>query len=664
MCERKGPGQATSSSVRLSKEALQTMAPTRRIIVALLLLALGVISTVSGRLTQTNAQPGNEAVEKSPWGEPVDGMACRLVMQPRYVIGQAITAVIEVKNTSDKKRYLAPMLDPRTTRHLAVEISGPKGKVRQTNEEQGYYWLGETHFKPMEPGEVKRFEVADLRGYFAELNALQVYPLGKANAVTTGKYAAQFRFRSPPVPARFIVSKTFINSKEVSQTKDVPKEVTAGQWAREIVSAPVAFELAALDKDDLVVHEWGVFTVFNDVKYANINRKEEWGSLPSFFYRQFPKERLRWVPSAWDKPIVYFYAKNTPMHVNVKVTFAEGAPVVWWPAVASPVEDRPYATGPDPRKVQAFRSLIWDAWIGDKVPDARGQGPLVKVEDFPLPADCWLQQARLPSASRLTVIGNIEGPGKVRFPGAKDRSETERFLYYDGLVPAPDYLRCEKIDAKAVTLRNRAKFDIARLFVVDRRAKETVGFAFVDGTKQPFRAGTSLKIDLRPVDPEDWPFTGVKHVRQALLDAGLFEAEADSLLKIWDKRLLQAEGVTAFHILPMTEYDRMLPIDILPAPVARPVRVGIALHPHVEIEPVLTELVSGLIRQLDSPKFVERLAADKALVEIGPLAITMLQAELKKGVSLETSRRIQAILDRVDTSSWLDFPAPAKKSAK
>jgi hypothetical protein len=338
--------------------------------------------------------------------------------------------------------------------------------------------------------------------------------------------------------------------------------------------------------------------------------------------------------------------------------------VVWWPAVASPVEDRPYETGPDPRKTKPFRTLVWQAWLGDEVPSNRGQGARHKAEDFPLPANCWLLQARLPGASRLTVVGNIEGPGKVRFPGAKDRLETERFLYYDGLVPAPDYLRCEKIDAKSVTLRNRATFDIARLFVVDRRAKDAVGFAFVDGTKQAFKAGTTLKIDLRPIHPEDWPVVGLKQARQALLDAGLYAAEADALLKIWDKRFLQAEGVTAFHILPVTEYDRMLPIDILPAPATKPVRVGIALHPHIEIEPVLTEQIGALIRQLGSPDFAKRLAADKALLEIGPLAIALLQAELKKGVTVETSRRIQAILERVDATGWLNFPAATKKSAK
>ena len=621
------------------------------------MLTLGVIGPVTGWFTpqsvwaeQTIAQPGKEAAEKSPWGEPVDGLVCRLTMQQRYVVGQAISADIEVKNASNKKRYVIPRLDPYHIENLTLELTWPGGKIPQLFRGQGS-GVGEKSFVAIEPGEVKRFAATDLRYYFGDL--------------LTDKYTVKFRFRSPKVPPRFLVSYSFDNGKKIETYKDVPAEIAAGQWANEAVSGPVVFEVDPLGKDDLVVHEWGVFTVFNDVKYANVNRKEEWGSLPSFFYRQFPKERLRWAPSAWDKPIVYFYAKQTPMRVAVKVTFAEGAPVVWWPAVASPVDDGGFRTARDPKTPRPFRSLTWKAWIGDQVPplDHR-RDALVKVEDFELPADCWLQQARLPNASRLTVVGNIEGQPKRLFPSMKDRPETERFLYYDGLVPSPDYLRCEKIDAKSVTLRNRAPFDIARLFVVDRRAKESVGFAFVDGSKQPFKAGTSLKIDLRSIDPADWPLAGIKQVRQALLDAGLFDAEADALLKIWDKRLLHAEGITAFHILPGAEYDRMLPIEILPAPAAEPVRVGIALHPHVEIEPVLTEQVGALIRQLDSPQFVKRQAADKALLEIGPLAIAMLRAEVKKGVPLETSRRIQAVLDRVDASIWLEFPAATKKAEK
>jgi hypothetical protein len=127
-------------------------------------------------------------------------------------------------------------------------------------------------------------------------------------------------------------------------------------------------------------------------------------------------------------------------------------------------------------------------------------------------------------------------------------------------------------------------------------------------------------------------------------------------LKIWRKRLLEAEGVTVFHILPQAEYDRMLRLDVLPAPAARPVRVGLALHPHVEVEPVLAVRVAALLRQLDDASFKKREAASKELLEIGPLAIGLLRAELRKLPPLETRRRIEDVLERVDAADWLDLP--------
>ena len=119
-----------------------------------------------------------------------------------------------------------------------------------------------------------------------------------------------------------------------------------------------------------------------------------------------------------------------------------------------------------------------------------------------------------------------------------------------------------------------------------------------------------------------------------------------------------------FHILPADEYDRMLRLEILPAPAVRPIRVGIALHPHMEIEPVLVARVAALIRQLDDNEFQKCAAASKTLVDLGPLAIAMLRAELDKRPSLEMRQRIERVLERVDALEWLNVPASAKETRK
>jgi hypothetical protein len=584
------------------------------------------------------------------WGKPVDGLTCRLVANGQYVVGQAITLRVEVKNVSAKTRYVVPQLNPRMTDSVGLEILGPKGqKLGQTSSaKEG---LGPKSYQPLGAGEIRRFEVTDLRDNFHDLH---IVPNQRQDA-PVGKFTLTCRFRSPRVPPRFAVGQGLVDGKIQTIYQDAAAELLAGQWASEVISPQISFEIKPLGPDDLVVHEWGVFTVFNEAKYANLNRRAEWGSLPDFFYRQFPKERLRWVPSAWDKPIVYFYAKPTPLNVSVQVKFTAGAPVVWWPAAADPVDDSP--GGRLAKKVRPFTTLSWQAWIGAEVPRDRlpyraAEQTFVKATDFPLPADCWLQSARLPAASQLSVIGTDPSKAPSR-PGAPDRVETERFLYYDGLVPAPDYLRCERIGVRALTLRNRASFDVSQLFVIDRRDPRAVGFAYVDGKKELFKAGTALSIEPKPIAANEWPATGSKQVREALRQAGLFDAEAASLLQIWQRSLLEADGVTVFHILPGKEYERMLPLQIVPAPADNPVRVGIALHPHMEIEPELAARVALLIRQLDDQKFEIRAAASKQLLEIGPMAIAMLRAELKKGPPLEVRTRIEEVLERVDAAEWL-----------
>jgi hypothetical protein len=628
----------------------------------LLLMALSPLALCTGsQWSAAQVAPAKGEVEKMEgaflWGKPVDGLVCRLTLQPSYAVGQPITATIEIKNISNKNRFIIRFLELQAIDYVSVSIDGPKGNVRQTfGHTKG--GMNESWFGTIARGEVKRIEIDDLRYFFDELDPFKRDTTGKAKMAPTGKFKASLRFRSPVVPAKFEVKSTN-KDKQIEVTyKDASPYLLANHWAGEIEAMPLTFELQPLAKEDWIVHEWGVFTVLNDAKYANANRKEEWGNLPTFFYRQFPTERLRWVPSGWDKPLVYFYSKPPSLLVRATVTFAEGAPVVWWPAAAWPVND---TFGR--KDTRPFRSLTWEALVGDVAPGiasqllytGRASGKLQKVEDFPLPDDCWLQQARLPGASRLTVVGNIEGKPKVLMPGSKDRNETERFLYYDGLVPAPDYLFCEKVDGASLTLRNSARFDLGPLFIVDRRLKGRIGFAIL-ADDNSLRPGKTRKIEPRTVAIADWPAEGIKALRKALLRAGLFEPEADSLLKIWHKQFFEAEGLIAFHLLPQAEYDRMLPLEILPAPVDKPVRVGIALHPNLEIEPALAERAAVLIGQLDDAKFQKREAAAKALLEMGPRAIVMLRAELAKNVSLEMSTRIRSILDRVDAMDWLGMP--------
>src|SRR5262249_52379026 len=145
-----------------------------------------------------------------------------------------------------------------------------------------------------------------------------------------------------------------------------------------------------------------------------------------------------------------------------------------------------------------FRLLHWQCWLGDEVPETSRWEPKTEVvyaTDFELPADCWLRQARLPRATRVSVTGN-KWPALHMKAWDVARRETERFLYYDGLVPAPNYIHCARLDDNSVTLHNRASISIGAVFVIDRRDPGTVGYAYV-GDERPLSPGASLKVVLK-----------------------------------------------------------------------------------------------------------------------------------------------------------------------
>jgi hypothetical protein len=167
------------------------------------------------------------------------------------------------------------------------------------------------------------------------------------------------------------------------------------------------------------------------------------------------------------------------------------------------------------------------------------------------------------------------------------------------------------------------------------------------------KAGEERKLEVRPLDGDAGVRKLADEVRGALVAAGLFDAEADALLKVWRKGLFESPGAVAFYLLPRAEYDRMLPLTVKPAPAKGPVRVGLAYHPNFEANPAIEKRVAELIRQLDDGSYREREAAKKALIEAGPTALRALREAAEKTDSEEVRRLAARILETIDPSEWL-----------
>src|SRR5438132_6360441 len=121
----------------------------RSVLVSLAILLPGATWTWCAQQTDQKAK----TEDGGAWGKPVDGLVCRLTLQPRYAVGQAISGVIEIKNVSDKKRFIIRHLVPGAIQFLPITIEGPKGKVSQ-DISRGF-GMTEDSFQPIAPGEIK-----------------------------------------------------------------------------------------------------------------------------------------------------------------------------------------------------------------------------------------------------------------------------------------------------------------------------------------------------------------------------------------------------------------------------------------------------------------------------------------------------------------------------
>jgi hypothetical protein len=584
--------------------------------------------------------PPKPAENPTPWGEPVDGMACRLTMKPEYCLGEVVSATVELKNASEKERTILPIFDFKDKRRAELEITGPDGERLRMLGGCGYSAeFGPTAFTPLAAGGIEGYEIEELRKLF--------------KLETAGTYTVTYTYHGAK-PSK-VVSGRAANGQDIFDTP--MDEDIAKAWDGTVKSNTATFKVVAPSEEDLGVHEWGVFTIYNDAKYANAGRKAEWATLPEGFYRQFPTQRLHWVPAAWDKPIIYFHTGRESVKVEVEVSFTDGAPVVWWPAANSPTDD---SSGKRPREAKAgplFRKLCWTVWLGKKVPGLtegpNARGGMVDVEETELPDKCWLKEARaVKEAALVTAIGTDPDPSKA-FPWTAARLETERFIYYDGLMPAPDFLRCVEAspDGANVTLKNSAGFALQDLFIVDRRGGNSgpVRFAHVEKVEP----GAEVKVDLNEVAAKDWPGAGETALSAALEKTGLLKSEVQAMVSIWRQGFFLSEGLTGFYLLPQAEYDRMLPLSVKPKP-ARVLRVGIARHSHLEGEPAISKRAAELIAELDSDSGDTRDAATNALAEMGPVAFRLVREALEKTDSPEVKKRCTQILDSCDASDYIE----------
>jgi hypothetical protein len=383
-----------------------------------------------------------------------------------------------------------------------------------------------------------------------------------------------------------------------------------------LLSAVAPADVPAVHKG-LVVHEWGVFRVHDDVEVANADARAEWDSLPPFMYGNVSGRTL---PVDWGpleirrRPVIFFHSPD-PVAVSVHLDFPGGMPGVWWPGTRTPVTR-------GTRRPAVGTALEWQLFLKEPPPGRRPQHNGLRE----VPKGHWIEQMR---AVKCDEVYALFGDGGIDV-------DHEKFVFYDGLFPQGKWLRI-KVEKERVSLLSQVKHPVHDVTVIDRRGDGKVRV----GRLATLDAGAEAKVEFKEVERAKFAAEAADVLSGQLVAAGLFKDEAASLLAACRKDLLETDGVTVFYRLPQAEYDRRLPLALRPEAESL-VRVGLVHHSHCE--PDFAEQVRALVKKLDDGDFDVREAAQKKLQAMGPAVSVHLARLNQNETSPEVRRRIRELL--------------------
>lgn len=347
----------------------------------------------------------------------------------------------------------------------------------------------------------------------------------------------------------------------------------------------------------LAIHEWGTFTCLQDEDgraIAGVNTDDE--AVPDFvhriseliprptelapvYYKGIPRSH-RHVRMRLETPVLYFYppaGTTAPLQASVKVGFRGGWLTEYFPNadVSAPGlqnGDLPYGR----LTPETVGSLHWhDLTIG-------ATGGQIPVTDAPV----WLAPRQVRAAT-------------VRTPGG----EAEKYLFYRGVGNIPSPLTVAR-DSDGLVVREyvepRLKIPAAQvlraLWLVHVLEDGTVayrplGSAKLTGELNHVLARIPLHFEQAAAPPtaanpndkapraaetllENYSTSKLadlqRDMRQALIADGLFDDEADAMLKTWEAAYFKSPGLRLFYLLPQAWTDAVLPLECsLPADVSR-----------------------------------------------------------------------------------------------
>ena len=364
---------------------------------------------------------------------------------------------------------------------------------------------------------------------------------------------------------------------------------------------------------DLVVHEWGTFTSFQDetgLAFTGINAEDE--PLPDFCHK------IQWS-SAVEK-----YPSKAAQRGHPNITMRLETPVIYF---HPPKEMKlPFSVDID---VQ-FKN----GWLTQFYPDAKVGASGLKVEKGKFKVEylaaemtgslSWRNlQVGVQSQPPATDLHVWTAPRKVEGASvAGANGETERFVFYRGVGRLDAPIRVVRDGSQLalhsqLSLKVASRMRIQNLWLVDFREKDSCAYRRLDridldglDTVAPHQKPTTSALMTLEGDFPASAYGPVKKLRDemraALIEDGLFEDEAEALLTTWELSYFKSGGMRLFFLVPRTWTDHYLPLRLsVPANISRTMVGRLEI-----ITPQQRQLMTRLVESRDA---AEQLKAYQSL---------------------------------------------------
>lgn len=342
------------------------------------------------------------------------------------------------------------------------------------------------------------------------------------------------------------------------------------------------------------LHEWGTFTTVagsDGVLLDGLEREEE--PLPAYIHAHYGlengqpqnqaetariyqqhgglalmptsfkglgKRQLSGVTVKMETPVLYFHSPEG-FHAHVKVGFNGGTISQWYPA-RSGGETLPEPPAPaDPKNHPTPLS----AWLLDF--NKPYHGSIEWDVDVLSPADSHRQILFKPGDTLGWLRARVPDTNVVRTSGG----ETEGFLFYRGVGHFDPGLKTTVDSAETVHLSNNTDGRIPYLVAFERTSDGKLRWTERrDGLDQA--ATFELPEAAFKSEPQGFCEPLYRAVKSGLAGCGLTDDEARAMVETWWNSYFEAPGLRVFWVLPRATTDRILPLEVSPAP-AETVRV-------------------------------------------------------------------------------------------